>query len=85
MKRGKQVCRILKDMRRQIADVNDIEFVTAGCQHQGDSLLGISLGRSILPAMAFESKRNNLQAVQKTDILIHTVQPPDTLMSEEEP
>lgn len=38
MKRGKQTCRILKDIRRQIADANDIEFITSECQYQGDCL-----------------------------------------------
>ena len=28
MKRGKQTCKILKDIRRQIAEANDIEFIT---------------------------------------------------------
>lgn len=36
MKRGKQTCRILKDIRRQIAEANDIEFITSECQYQGD-------------------------------------------------
>ena len=36
MKRGKQTCRILKEIRRQIAEVNDIEFITSECQYQGD-------------------------------------------------
>ena len=27
MKRGKQTCKILKDIRRQIAEANDIEFI----------------------------------------------------------
>lgn len=38
MKRGKQTCKILKDIRRQIAEVNDIEFITSECQFQGDCL-----------------------------------------------
>ena len=38
MKRGKQTCRILKDIRRQIAEANDIEFITSECQYQGDCL-----------------------------------------------
>ena len=38
MKRGKQTCRILKEIRRQIAEVNDIEFITSDCQYQGDCL-----------------------------------------------
>ena len=38
MKRGKQTYRILKEIRRQIAEVNDIEFITSECQYQGDCL-----------------------------------------------
>lgn len=38
MKKGKQTCRILKEIRRQIAEVNDIEFITSECQYQGDCL-----------------------------------------------
>ena len=38
MKRGKQTCRILKEIRKQIAEANDIEFVTSECQYQGDCL-----------------------------------------------
>ena len=38
MKRGKQTYRILKAIRRQIAEVNDIEFITSECQYQGDCL-----------------------------------------------
>ena len=36
MERGKEICRILKEIRRQIAKANDIEFVTAECRHKGD-------------------------------------------------
>lgn len=36
MKRGKQTCRILKEIRRQIAEANDIEFITSECQYKGD-------------------------------------------------
>ena len=36
MKRGKYTCRILKDIRRQIAEANDIEFVTSECRYKGD-------------------------------------------------
>jgi hypothetical protein len=36
MERGKEICRILKEIRRQIARANDIEFVTAECKHKGD-------------------------------------------------
>ena len=38
MKRGKQTCRILKEIRKQIAEANDIEFITSECQYQGDCL-----------------------------------------------
>lgn len=38
MARGKNTCRILKDIRRQIAEANDIEFVTSECRYQGDCL-----------------------------------------------
>lgn len=33
---GKNKCKILKDIRRQIAQDNDIEFITSECKHQGD-------------------------------------------------
>lgn len=33
---GKSKCRILKDIRKQIARNNDIEFVTSECKFQGD-------------------------------------------------
>ena len=36
MERGKQVCKILEDIRKQIAEENDIEFITSECQHKGD-------------------------------------------------
>lgn len=36
MERGKQVCKILKDIRKQIAEQNDIEFITSECTHKGD-------------------------------------------------
>lgn len=38
MKRGKQTCKILKEIRRQIAEANDIEFITSECQYHGDCL-----------------------------------------------
>ena len=38
MKRGKQTCRILKEIRRQIAEANDIDFVISECQYKGDCL-----------------------------------------------
>ncbi len=33
---GKSKCKILKDIRRQIAQDNDIEFVTSDCKYQGE-------------------------------------------------
>lgn len=33
---GKSKCKILKDIRRQIAAENNIEFVTTDCKYQGD-------------------------------------------------
>ena len=33
---GKQKCRILKEIRRRIADENDIPYVTSECTHKGD-------------------------------------------------
>lgn len=36
MERGKQICKILKDIRKQIAEENDIEFITSECMHKGD-------------------------------------------------
>ena len=38
MKQGKQTCKILKEIRKQIAETNDIEFITSECQYQGDCL-----------------------------------------------
>ena len=38
MARGKQTCKILKEIRRQIAEVNGIEFVTSECRYKGDCL-----------------------------------------------
>lgn len=38
MKRGKQTCKILKEIRRQIAAENDIELVIEECTYQGDCL-----------------------------------------------
>lgn len=38
MARGKQTCKILKEIRRQIAKANDIEFVTSECRYKGDCL-----------------------------------------------
>ncbi len=38
MTRGKQTCRILKEIRRQIAEANDIEFITSECRYKGDCL-----------------------------------------------
>lgn len=36
--RGKQTCKILKEIRRQIAEANDIEYVTSECRYKGDCL-----------------------------------------------
>ena len=38
MAKGKQTCKILKEIRRQIAAENDIEFVTSECTYKGDCL-----------------------------------------------
>ncbi len=38
MARGKQTCKILKEIRRRIAEANDIEFVTSECRYKGDCL-----------------------------------------------
>lgn len=38
MFKGKRTCKILKEIRRQIAQNNDIEFITSECKHQGDCL-----------------------------------------------
>ena len=38
MARGKQTCKILKEIRRQIAEANDIEYVTSECRYKGDCL-----------------------------------------------
>lgn len=36
MARGKQTCKILKEIRRQIAEANGIEFATSECHYKGD-------------------------------------------------
>lgn len=36
MAKGKQTCKILKEIRKQIAEENDIEFVTSECTYKGD-------------------------------------------------
>ena len=38
MKRGKQTCKILKEIRKQIATENDIKLVIEECTYQGDCL-----------------------------------------------
>ena len=38
MKRGKQTCKILKEIRRQIAAENDIKLVIEECTYQGDCI-----------------------------------------------
>jgi hypothetical protein len=36
--KGKKRCKILKEIRKKIAENNDIEFITSECKHQGDCL-----------------------------------------------
>ncbi len=36
MTRGKKVCKILKEIRQQIAEKNDIEYITSECHFQGE-------------------------------------------------
>lgn len=36
MKQGRQTCRILKEIRRQIAAANDIEYIVSECRYKGD-------------------------------------------------
>ena len=36
MTKGKQTCKILKEIRKQIAAENDIELITSECTHKGD-------------------------------------------------
>lgn len=36
MSKGKTTCKILKDIRRQIAEANDIEYVVTECKYKGD-------------------------------------------------
>ena len=38
MNRGKQTCRQLKDIRKQIAEANDIDYVISECRYKGDCL-----------------------------------------------
>ena len=38
MARGKQTCKILKEIRRQIAEANGIEVATSECRYKGDCL-----------------------------------------------
>lgn len=38
MKRGKQTCKILKEIRKQIAEENDIKLAIEECTYQGDCL-----------------------------------------------
>ena len=35
MERGKEICRMLKEIRRRVAKENDIEFITSECRHKG--------------------------------------------------
>jgi len=34
--KGKERCKILKDIRRRIAEENDIEYIVSECKHKGD-------------------------------------------------
>ena len=36
MAKGKQTCKILKEIRKQIAAENDIKLITSECTHKGD-------------------------------------------------
>lgn len=38
MAKGKQTCKILKEIRKQIANDNDIELITSECTYKGDCL-----------------------------------------------
>ena len=38
MAKGKKTCKILKEIRRQIAEANDIEYIVEECQYKGDCL-----------------------------------------------
>lgn len=38
MQQGKQICKILKEIRQRIAEANDIELVTSECHYRGDCL-----------------------------------------------
>lgn len=36
--KGKEKCKALKEIRKQIAEANDIEYAVSECKHQGDCL-----------------------------------------------
>ena len=36
MTRGKRTCKILKEIRQQIAEKNNIEYITSECHFQGE-------------------------------------------------
>lgn len=38
MARGKRTCKILKEIRRQIAEANGIDFISSECRYKGDCL-----------------------------------------------
>lgn len=38
MERGKEICRILREIRWQIAEANDIKFIASECSYSGDCL-----------------------------------------------
>lgn len=48
MPRGKQTCKILKEIRKQIAAENDIELVISECTYQGDCFENSRNSRMIL-------------------------------------
>ena len=38
MARGRQICRILKEIRRRIAEANGLEYATSECRYKGDCM-----------------------------------------------
>jgi hypothetical protein len=36
MMKGKSICKVLKAIRKQVADANDIKYEPRECHHQGD-------------------------------------------------
>ena len=43
MSRGKSICSVLKTIRKQVADANEIEYEPRECHHQGDSVVALVL------------------------------------------